>query len=97
MDSYYEQFVNGACDDCVIAIANDDYSGMDETQAAATRTGLQEIGRMLIVAEEQGFSHRPCVVCGGLAGNRHAVGYLVRPERSGDQHRTKRHPLVVPG
>jgi len=65
-----------ACDDCTIAIANDDYSGMDEETAARVQSGIARVGQYLIVGEELGFSWRACTICGGLAGNRHAVGYI---------------------
>lgn len=73
-DNYVD--LGGACDDCVVAIANDDYSGMDDETEARVRAGLQRIGQWLIVGKETGFSHKSCVVCGGLAGDRHDVGYL---------------------
>jgi hypothetical protein len=72
----YIELTGGACDDCVIAIANDDYSGMDDKQELATRRGIERINEHLIVGDEQGFSWRSCAVCKGLAGNRHAVGFL---------------------
>lgn len=65
-----------ACDDCVIAIANDDYSGMDDKQEKATKDGIDRLGKWLIVGEEYGFSWRRCDVCDGLAGNRHEISYL---------------------
>lgn len=65
-----------ACDDCVSAIANDDYSGMDDTQEQATKEGLERIGKWLVVCEEIGFTHSRCDVCDGFAGNRHVIGYL---------------------
>ena len=68
--------VGECCDDCTVAIANDDYTGMNDAQESATRAGLDRIGQWLIVGEETGFSWRRCDVCDGLAGNRHAVGYL---------------------
>jgi hypothetical protein len=70
------ELCGGACDDCTVALANNDYSGMDDAQEAATRAGIARIGQHLIVGEDCGFSHDRCAVCGGLAGNRHDVGYL---------------------
>jgi hypothetical protein len=70
-----------ACSDCVIAIANDDYSGMSDIQAELTRDGIDRIGRYLIVQEEYGFSWRGCDVCGvQLGGDKHVVGYLQEVE-----------------
>jgi hypothetical protein len=69
--------VGQACDDCVIAIANDDYTGMSDERAAEVRAGLKRIGEFLTVGEDEGFRWYGCRVCGSsLAGNRHRVGYL---------------------
>lgn len=69
--------LDGACGTCVIAIANDDYSGTTDAGEAATRAGLKQIGHYLVVGDELGFSHQACSVCGSrLAGDRHQVGYL---------------------
>ncbi len=78
----YIELNGGACDDCVQAIANDDYGGMTDEVEAAVRAGLRRIEESgtgatgLVVGVEMGFSWRPCAVCGGLAGDRHEVGYL---------------------
>ncbi len=73
-DNYVD--LGGACDDCVIAIANDDYTGMDDETEARVRKGLERIGEWLVVGDELGFEHSRCAVCGDLPGNRHQVGYL---------------------
>jgi hypothetical protein len=66
-----------ACGDCVIAIANGDYSGMSDVKASLVREGIERIGRHIVVAEEYGFSWRGCDVCGiQLGGDKHVVGYL---------------------
>jgi hypothetical protein len=72
---YYE-LNDGACDDCIQAIANDDYTGMDDSREQAVRAGIERLGQHLVIGEECGFSWRSCAVCRGLAGNRHTVGYL---------------------
>src|SRR5689334_19561576 len=59
------------CDDCTIAIANDDYSGMDDKQEAATRAGLAEYTTHIAIGDEAGFMHSRCDICNGLPGNRH--------------------------
>jgi hypothetical protein len=71
------------CNDCTIAIANDDYSGMDTAQEERTRQGIEAVGEYLIVGEECGFSWNACDVCGGLAGDRNKVGYLAE-EKDGE-------------
>ncbi len=72
----YHELLGGACSDCVQAIAYDDYTGMEYYAEVAVRAGLERIGEWLIVGDELGFSSRSCAVCGGMAGDRHAVGYL---------------------
>lgn len=75
-----------ACSDCVQAIANDDYSGIDyyasseaesDARVAEIKAGIAAVPGYLVVGEEYGFSWRPCAVCGALAGDRHEVSYLV--------------------
>ncbi len=76
----YIELNGGACDDCVQAIANDDYTGMSDETAAHVRSGIDYVcgkaGACLVIGEERGFDWRSCTVCGALAGNRHQVGYL---------------------
>lgn len=67
------------CDDCAVAIANDDYSGMDDAQEAATRAGLKREG-WVVVGDEAGFMHSRCDICNGLPGNRHS---FFLPENDG--------------
>jgi hypothetical protein len=59
------------CDDCAIAAANNDYSGMDDKQEAATRAGLKRLGTWVVTGKEVGFMHSRCDICNGLPGNRH--------------------------
>ena len=76
----YIELIGGACQDCVQAIANDDYTGMSDKTEAHVRSSIAHVqdkaGAHLVIGHEQGFSWRPCAVCGSLAGDRHAVGYL---------------------
>lgn len=63
------------CSDCLIAIANDDYSGMDEETALDVQHGIRSLeiiedGRLVADGDELGFSTRACECCHGLAGNR---------------------------
>ena len=80
-----------ACDDCAIAIANDDYSGMDDIQAQLTRAGLHNIyarGLYPVVGEELGFSHSGCSICKSFfGGNKHSVSLL-----SENPRRNRRNP-----
>ena len=69
--------LGACCEDCVQAIANDDYTAMDDATEARVRSGIDRAPGYLVVGDEQGFSHDRCDVCGGLAGDRHTVGYLV--------------------
>lgn len=63
------------CQDCLCAIANGDYSGMDEETAFNVLDGicrLQKGGRYLVAGDKEfGFSHCRCDCCDGLAGNRY--------------------------
>lgn len=72
----YIELRGGACDACVQAIANDDYSGMSDEEEAQVRAGLARVGEWLIVGDELGFCHDRCAVCGSFPGDRHEVGYL---------------------
>lgn len=66
-----------ACIDCVVAINHGDYSCLTPRKAELVRTGIERIGRHIIVAEEYGFTWRGCDVCGvNVAGDKHVVGYL---------------------
>ena len=76
----YVELTGGCCSDCASAIANDDYTGMDDAQENATRAGIEELNQWLVVGDELGFTWQPCAVCGGLAGDRMAVGYLTQAE-----------------
>jgi len=68
-----------ACDDCTIAIANDDYTGMDDATKAQVKAGLERWSRegWLVVGDEHGFSSQGCDICNrGWAGNKHSVTVL---------------------
>lgn len=75
------------CPYCIIAIANDDYSGMDEEQENATREGITRLcekDKAYLVVEShekahRDFSHHDCDCCGGLAGERYGVMSLPSP------------------
>lgn len=71
--------LGACCDDCYIAIANDDYSGIsDERKNVVARAiwSYHAFDKHLIVGDDLGFSWQWCDICDGLAGNRHAVGYF---------------------
>jgi hypothetical protein len=75
--------LGGCCGDCLIAIANDDYSGMSDEQEARTKAGIKRIGHYLVPGEEIGFTHSGCAVClDGLAGTKHQVGYLIEKKEA---------------
>jgi hypothetical protein len=67
--------LGGACEDCVMAIANDDYTGMSEAREAEVRDAVESKSRRgyLVIGERTGFNHNPCAICGGYAGERHEV------------------------
>jgi hypothetical protein len=56
------------CQDCLIAITNGDFSGMDEGQAEATEKGMYRLTgshRVYLIAgdTEHGFSVNKCDCC----------------------------------
>jgi hypothetical protein len=61
-----------ACVDCVIAIANDDYSALTPKRVAEVRAGLEQAG-YLIVGDEVGHTWGKCDVCGSGGGDKHEV------------------------
>lgn len=77
-----------ACVDCLMAIANADYTGMDLTRETAVRSGLQRLANdgleLWIGDEHDAFSRTPCDVClSPLAGERHQVWALYRLRGAG--------------
>jgi len=73
-DGVYEFMV---CGDCLNALANDDYTGMDDEQEKATRNGLHHLAQtykvISIDGAEYGFVGKPCECCDQLPGNRYRV------------------------
>lgn len=68
-----------ACIDCTIAIANADYSGMDDETKARVKAGLDGWAKVgyLVVGDEYGFTWRGCDICrNGLGGDKHEVTVL---------------------
>lgn len=77
-----------ACVDCLMAIANADYTGMDLARETVVRAELQRWanhGFQLSAGDEHdAFSRTPCDVClSPLAGERHQVWALYRLRRAG--------------
>jgi hypothetical protein len=57
-----------------MAIANDDFTGMNDATETAVREGLERIGQWLYVGEDMGFMRCGCDVClCPLAGDKHRV------------------------
>jgi len=68
------------CDDCAIAIANDDYSGLADKRESAVRTGIKFLSQSgyIVLGDELGFSHAGCDCCmAHLGGNKHQAIILV--------------------
>lgn len=64
------------CADCLIALANDDYSGMDDDQENATRDGLAGLSNeydLIPDGAEYRFANRRCECCNALPGDRYRV------------------------
>jgi hypothetical protein len=67
------------CDDCTIAIANDDYSGMDDATEVKVREGIELLSKRgwpVIGDETDEFSWDRCDCCNGLPGRRHECSLL---------------------
>lgn len=73
-DNSYEYEV---CDNCFIALANDDYSGMEDDEEIATREGLSLLHakhtHVIADGAEYGFCNTRCECCDGLPANRFRV------------------------
>jgi hypothetical protein len=52
------------CQDCTVAAANDDYSGMSEDQAYRTRANLKRVGWLALLSSEDEQATFECDVCG---------------------------------
>ena len=60
------------CSDCLSAIANDDYSGLDDSREREVRAAIARHHWLVAGTEEYGFSWTPCDVCqSSLGGDRH--------------------------
>jgi hypothetical protein len=70
------------CADCLIAIANGDYSGMTEERAREVKAGIAARSHLVSGTAELGFSWTPCDVCHStLHGDRHEAHEDVTPRR----------------
>ena len=70
-----------ACTDCMVAVANDDFTGMDLERETAVRAGIRRWNTDGFLLTPDGtelrFSGTPCEVClSPLAGDRHLLGAL---------------------
>lgn len=72
-----------ACIDCIIAISNDDYSGMDSDTATCVRAAIARLNRegysinVDTFDSEPHFSDSDCDVCQSrLAGDRAPVTFI---------------------
>ena len=64
-----------ACADCYIAVANADYTGMDDDTAERVAAAVAALPPFATVGDDiTDFGTSPCEVCGSrLAGSRHEV------------------------
>ena len=63
-----------ACVDCIIAIANDDYSALTDARAAEVRAAISNVGGWLIAGDETSTDFFSCDVCGSRGfGDAHIV------------------------
>lgn len=68
-----------ACEDCAIAIANDDYTGMDDTTETRIRLAVRQLSKrgFPVVGDEVGFTWRGCDCChDGMGGTKYALVLL---------------------
>lgn len=80
------KFKGVVCSDCIQAIANDDYTGLDyydepkaaERREKEIRAGLAALGPNVVTSGEfEEFSSDECDCCGThLAGERHGIAVL---------------------
>ncbi|WP_454735408.1 hypothetical protein [Cupriavidus necator] len=68
------------CGNCLIAVANDDYSGMDDDEERAVKAGLDSIGEAVADGADLGFKWYECECCGAKAGDRYRL--LARVEEA---------------
>lgn len=65
------------CDDCVLAIVNDDMTALDDARCLEVSLGVVNLaseGNVFVLDACDDFSRRPCRCCGTkLAGARHAA------------------------
>ena len=67
-----------ACDDCTLAIASGDYSGMTDDRRRDVRAGYEQLFRRgyAAVTDDYGYARRACDCCGTeQAGNR--TGFIL--------------------
>ena len=71
----YEAARIWVCEDCLMAIANDDYTGFaSDVQVEATKRGLEQLDNPTPGELTREFSSYPCGCCGTpLSGSRHEV------------------------
>jgi len=68
-----------ACADCALAIANDDYSGMDDEREDQVRTAVHHLytDGYPVIGDELGFSWQGCDCChSGLGGDMYELSIL---------------------
>jgi len=66
------------CDDCTMAIANNDYNGMGNATETRVRLAVHALAHQgyPVIGEDQGFSWRACDCCKAMAGNRHECSLI---------------------
>lgn len=65
-----------ACSNCLLTLANDDYSGMGDDEGSAVKAGLERESRsyhLVSDGAEYGFDLDDCEICGAPAGNRYRI------------------------
>ena len=68
-----------ACEDCTLAIASGEFSGMDDATAAIVRAGAERLAARghAAIGEEYGFTWRGCDCCQrAMGGDKHELMIL---------------------
>lgn len=67
------------CQDCLMVIANNDWTGIDDSDIKRVKAGIEAIEGYACPGDsekDEDFSWRGCDCCNGLAGSRHHIVIL---------------------
>lgn len=67
------------CDDCIMVIANNDWTGIEDRDIRRVKAGIKALPNHTCAGDSdkyESFSWRDCDCCGALAGSRYHVVIL---------------------